>query len=218
MNRALGSFRFIWTICVLATASSIVSAQISSGAPKAGTVLVFENYLFEADKPPSPTGENVEYKVEAVNSDSLGVAVPNLKALNFGKPVVFTANNAVLSFTNNSQWLVKNKATEGVDQFLNPRLKVGDSWKGPHPSNGAKLDWTVEAEQPFKLGTDTLAALKVVGNGRWFGGGSSGKLRIEYLYSPEKQLLLGIHDDYSHGSGFGSTRGMKIVLKEVRYE
>ncbi len=218
MNRAIGWFKFASSVFLLVISSSLASAQNTSGAPKAGTVLVFENYQFDANKPPTPTGEIVEYRIEAVNTDSLTVAVPSIKALNFGKPVVFDANKSVFSFTSDSQWLIKNKATDGVDQFLNPRLKVGDKWKGPHPNNGSKLDWVVEAEQSFKLGSDTLKALQIVGSGRWFGGGYSGKLRIEYLYSPEKQLLLGIHDDYMDGSGFGSTRGMKIVLKDIRSE
>lgn len=216
MRRVCEWLNFATMFFVLGMSSLTVSAQGSPTVLRTGSVLVFENYLFDANKGPSPSGELVEYRVEAINSESIEVTVPSLKAVNFGQPVVFNGGKVLYSFTNNSQWLVKNKSTEGIDQFLHPRLKVGDSWKGPHPSHGSKLEWNVESEQPFKLGEDTLKALKVVGNGRWFGGGSSGKLRIEYLYSPEKQLLLGIHDDYMDSKGFGSTRGMKVVLKEIR--
>lgn len=198
-------------------ALGLLWAQASSAQNlKSGTTLVFENYYFDGVKPPTPSGEFVEYKIEEVTPDQLKIAVPKIKGVNFGRPIVFPESVSLFSFTPASQWLIKNKTTEGIDKFLRPDLKVGDAWAGPHPSHGSKLEWKVESEVPFQLGNDALKALKVVGSGRWFGGGGSGKLRIEYLYSPEKQLLLGIHDDYVDSSGFGSTRGMKILLKEVK--
>lgn len=183
---------------------------------KPGSVLVFENHLVDSEKPPIPSGEFVEFKINEVSTDFLKIQVPAIKGINFGKPITFPEGVATYSLTPTSQWLVKNKSTDGVEKFLRPDLKVGDTWTGPHPSHGSKLDWKVDSEIPFDLQGTTIKALKIVGSGRWFGGGSSGKLTIEYLYSADRQLLLGIHDNYAHGSGFGSTRAFKIVLKEVK--
>jgi hypothetical protein len=185
---------------------------------KAGSVLIYENFAYGTNlaAPPQPSGEMLAFKLVEITPDRIRWETPAIKGINMGAPTTFKAGVSSVSFSAESQWLPVNKATAGTTRFLNPSLKVGDAWSGPHPNSSNKLEWKVEEETSFDLGGKSVRALRVKGTGDWFFNGNSGPLEQQYLYSPELQVVLEVQEAFFMRAPKEVTRGYKLVLKQIQ--